>query len=144
MRLQDLKRGMRCTRRDGKILLVDGVIYEDGTVLYYDNDKPNYTYLDYNLTSKLDKRERDIVIVEDITVDGFKVIWEREVEKYYLRAPNSCDINLSYLNYETRTGSYYFMGNTHNKNWETQFTLEEINKLPCQDFIKSLIKEKVE
>ena len=72
-----------------------------------------------------------------------------EPKKYYLRLPDvfteSC---YSYLNYITDgfgiLSGFRFDSQTPSKFNQTQFTQEEIDAMPNQEFIKTLIKEEVE
>ena len=88
----------------------------------------------------------DIMKVEDITFDGFKTIWERKEEKFYLRIPNTetNDFDI-YLNYDKANDTYFISDNEEDifGNVQTQFTEEEIYTLPRQIFIQGLEKVKV-
>ena len=66
-----------------------------------------------------------------------------EPKKYYLRIPNYLYKSESYLNYATLSKTYYISDETEPGKFQTQFTQEEIDNLPNQEFIQSLIKEKV-
>ena len=71
-------------------------------------------------------------------------IEERKSEKkYYLRLPIKGNPAVSYLNYNAENGVFNFSSYTESHSWMTQFTQNEINSLPSQDFIKTLIKEEV-
>lgn len=143
MKLQDLKRGMRCTRRSGLQYIVDETEIEEGAAHYTLHSKsfgePGGLNEDlaHSRFSSL-----DIVKVEDITLDGYKTIWEREDERYYLELPNSWYED-RYLNYNISSKLWHFSGKKGTHRWQTQFTQEEIDQLPHQDFIKTLIKEEV-
>ena len=82
--------------------------------------------------------------IEDITKDGYKTIWEREEDRYYLRVPEEY-ANGYYLNYRVKEDSFY-LGNKDELGgfYKTKFTKAEIGKLPRQDFVQSLEKELVE
>lgn len=64
-----------------------------------------------------------------------------EPKKYYLTLPYPYQIESQYLN--NKNGSYMFANNIELSRWQTKFTQEEIDNLPNQDFIQSLIKEEV-
>lgn len=66
-----------------------------------------------------------------------------EPKKYYLRIPNYWVFSRNYLNYHTVDKSYWFGTTDEGPDWKTQFTQEEIENLPNQEFVKSLIKEEV-
>ena len=82
----------------------------------------------------------------DLCVEYAKTpIEERKSEKkYYLRFPIKVDPTVSYLNYDENISGYSFNNNRETYCWKTQFTQKEIDELPNQDFIKTLIKEEVE
>ena len=67
-----------------------------------------------------------------------------EPKKYYLRLPDYLYESSSYLNYNAIDKKYCFFGGFGFGELQTQFTQEEIDNLPNQEFIKTLIKEKVQ
>lgn len=143
MKLTDLKRGMKCTTRNADEFIVRKVGKID--ISFIADSRHGYKgigLMKQNLTNQF--RESDIIKVEDITLDGYKVIWERAEDKYYLRLPNADDVHSTYLNYDAGNELFGFMGKLPTEKWQTQFTQEEIDKLPYRDFIQSLIKELVE
>lgn len=149
MKLKDLKRGMRCTFRNGTNKIIDTVRIEPSRVdCLPDKQGCKATYFSFNedLISNINLG-LDIMKVEDITENGYETIWEREEERYYLRIPNSQSSDYTiYLNYNIRGGTYFISNNEEmlEEGFKTQFTEEEIEYLPKQDFIQSLEKEKVE
>lgn len=71
-------------------------------------------------------------------------IEEREEEKkYYLKLPFQQENLFDYLNYNNDLKKYRFSNNEESIYYKTQFTQREIDNLPNQDFIKTLIKEEV-
>ena len=149
MKLQDLKRGMRCTTRDEDVFIVGSVIidnaYENCIAYLTVSKNSNIGFNNMNEDLTGGDSNNDIVRVEDITMDGYKTIWEREEPKYYLRLPNhDKDASLNYLNADRTSGLFYIENNVTCITLKTQFTQEEIDKLPNQDFIQSLEKEEVE
>ena len=148
MKLQDLKRGMRCTRRDGSMIIVDKVDVDAGNLLYYTNQQGkefNTSLSDY-MDNSVFNGSGDIMKIEDITVDGFEVIWERP-KKYYLHLPHIYRQSLygrrGYLNHHIPEHRYFFSDRDGGIEYKTQFTQEEIDNLPNQNFIKTLTKEEV-
>ena len=91
---------------------------------------------------------------EDTSQELYSIVFEyvltpleerEEPKKYYLRLPNhDKDVSLNYLNVDRTSGHFYIDNNMNGITLKTQFTQEEIDKLPNQDFIQSLIKEEVE
>lgn len=141
MKLQDLKRGMRCTNRRGRVYIVDEV---DGKYIkYLTCDIEFYAGVD-NMNEDLTNEAYvcDIMKVEDITLDGYKTIWEREEEKYYLKIPNYWLDNGGYLVVGKVNREYKIGNDTETEFRQTKFTKEEIYNLPKQKFIQGL--EKVE
>ena len=144
MKLQDLKRGMRCTLRNGTNKIIDTVCIEPNRVECLPNKQGvKATYFSFNeyLYHK-DTSDLDIVKVEDITLDGYEVIWERKEEKFYLKLPRGYSNSLV-LNYGCLSERFYFDSRDEGSHRKTQFTKEEIEELPNQDFIQSLEKEPV-
>lgn len=80
----------------------------------------------------------------DLCVEYAKTpIEEREEpKKYYLKLPHPYQIESNYLN--NINGNYMFANDIELGLWQTKFTQEEIDNLPNQDFIRTLIKEEVE
>lgn len=77
MKLNDLKRGMRCTRKDGIIIYVECVKEDEIWFMPISNliNKMCDGMKD-DLTNDVD--DLVIVKVEDITLNGYETIWERE------------------------------------------------------------------
>ena len=121
--------------------VVDGV----GRILCYiskhescsmDTDNENFN----NLRSK-EKSSLFGLVAEYATTP----ISEREeTEKYYLILPNESKDNNQCLNINVISQEYTFNSKYEGSIWNTKFTQEEIDKLPYQDFIQSLIKEEVD
>ena len=144
MKRQDLKRGMRCTERSGLQYIIDEVEADKITFIYpVGDDYSGVYYINEDLTSGTIYDDADIMKVEDITEDGYEVIWEREEERYYLKLPKGYHYN-TYLNYSYQRNRYYFSDKEESKDFKTTFTLVEIKNLPNQKFIQSLEREKVE
>lgn len=143
MRLEDLKRGMKCTYRNGVAFIVSSTNNREIEYLDRKHDGVDGIYnINGDLTHEYNKN-LDIMKVEDITLDGYKTIWEREEDKYYLKLPSEYHYD-SFLNYSRINRRYYFFDKNEDENYKTQFTLDEIDNLPNQDFIQTLEKELVE
>lgn len=72
-------------------------------------------------------------------------IEEREEEKkYYLKLPFDVRNEGFYLNYNNNYETYGFLSKFESSDWKTQFTQREIDNMPSQDFIRTLIKENTE
>ena len=151
MKLKDLRRGMRCTNREGDVYVIDCVHFDWDDMAwridFIGDSKYGYcavSSIEEDLTNGNGHVEVDIMKVEDIGIDGYKTIWERPKEKYYLRLPKIYTQNFfannSYLNYVISDNRYIFDGKEERSQYKTQFTQEEIDVLPRQDFIKSLDK----
>lgn len=151
MKIQELRRGMRCTNREGDVYVIDSVRFDwDNTAWRIDfigDSKYGYGAvigMKEDLRVRHGYTELDIVKIEDIGIDGYKTIWERPEEKFYLRLPDVYSQNLfaksNYLNYVVNDNRYVFDGKEETGYYKTQFTQEEIDGLPRQDFIKSLDK----
>ena len=146
MRLEDLKRGMRCTCRNGIEFIISST--NNREIEYLDRKHGGADGV-YNINGDLTHsffEDLDIMKVEDITLDGYKTIWERKEEKFYLRIPNTetNDFDI-YLNYDKANDTYFISDNEEDifGNVQTQFTEEEIYTLPRQIFIQGLEKVKV-
>lgn len=117
----------------------DMVIYHDDKIMGSVNN---------NKVNKLDTSWYEDISTEllDLCVEYAKTPIEerKEEKKYYLRLPIKGDPNISYLNYDEIIGGYSFNSNVETPIFKTQFTQKEIDELPNQDFIRTLIKEEVE
>lgn len=144
MKLQDLKRGMRCTTMGGYTFIVGEV--KGSHIEFLEKASNDLDIVGAVLPDLTNYFEDDwIVKVEDITQRGYKVIWERkDPKKYYLRIPNYWLFSRNFLNYNTVDKSYWFGAVDEGSCWKVEFTQEEIDNLPNQDFIKTLIKEEVQ
>lgn len=68
-----------------------------------------------------------------------------EINKYRLRLPNTQKTDYeSYLNYNLKDKTYFIGDETNIERFKTEFTEEEIDNLPEQSFIKTLIQEEVD
>ena len=94
--------------------------------------------------NELEQHEQETIIEKAFKYIMTPLEEREEPKRYYLRLPNSCDSNLTYLNYDTWNELFSFMGMMQNKKWQTQFTQEEIDNLPEQAFIQTLIQEEVD
>lgn len=99
---------------------------------------------DWNEFRRLDDEYKEELL--DIAFDYIKTpVEEREEpKKYYLKLPRMFDGELAYMNYHKYYNEYFFNDRFTTELVQTQFTQEEIDNLPNQDFIRSLIKEEVE
>ena len=93
---------------------------------------------------KLEEETRHKLL--DLVVEYAKTpVEEREEsKKYYLKLPEMFDSDLGYVNYEKDDNCYFFSDMFTTDLFQTQFTQEEIDNMPDQEFIQSLIKEEVQ
>ena len=101
--------------------------------------------LDTNYSNFKELKEEDKEQLINLAIEYIKTPLEerQDVEKYYLRLPEIFDIEWAYLNYWEEGDKYFFNDHLPKEATQTQFTQEEIDNLPNQKFIKSLIKEEV-
>lgn len=148
MKLQDLKRGMRCTTRDEDVFIVGSVIIDnqyENSIAYLEvskNSNIGFTNMNEDLTGRYSNN--DIMKVEDITMNGYKTIWEREEPEYYLRLPKDLvgkELLYSYyLNFNKLEKKYFFDTKLQTTISKTQFTQAEIDKLDTTHLIKEEVK----
>ena len=157
MKLQDLKRGMRCTFRNGiKFIYND----HDDEYIYYLGKGSDYCKkvgsCRENLKHKRDKGF-DIVRVDDVTLNGYKTIWKRqEPELYTLSLPN-CSFKNRYLEISLEDNTRYrfkrkpkhnkphvvkdYLDNKVVETYISVFTDEDIRNISNSKLINLLNKE---
>ena len=146
MRVYDLERGMRCTLRNGQVIVIGKVRKDSCITLLYPNSEGIVAigWVNEDLTHYYGNKDEDIVKVEDLSIDGYKTIWVRKEKKYTLRLPYDFVEGSRYLNYIPETDKFKFDTSYHTTIYRTEFTQEEIDGFPNQEVIKTLIKEEVE
>ena len=146
MKLKDLKRGMRCTYRNGDTFTVSHM--ENGAIYYLfaRNGFFTNTVLQEDLTH-MRFSSLDVVKVEDITENGYETIWEREEEKYYLKLPFPLlGFKAAYLYYNKVTEQYFIddADRLMGKHEQNRFTLEEIDMMSRQGITQLSVEEELE
>ena len=134
--------------------------------MYTTTDDKYYVSNLYNLHFAKEKRDKnlkglgiwkDIIAIHKPKYNGIKpmeweLVWERKEPKYYLRSWIDEEGNIledvfeseyNYLNFGTDDKTLFFSSNFENGIIQTQFTQEEIDELPNQEFIKTLVKEEI-
>lgn len=141
MRLKDLRRGMRFTTRVGDSYVFSH--YQRGFIYYFDYEW-NGSVKMLSMTNLLTHpmfEDLDIMKVEDMTTRGYKTIWERKEDEYYLKVPNARKNGRQYLNFDLHYHNYFFDGKESSEAIQTQFTEVEIRNLLNQEFIQTLERE---
>ena len=139
---------MRCTTRDEDVFIVGSVIIDsqyENSIAYLEVSKSGtigFTSMNEDLTGGYSSN--DIIMVEDITMDGYEIIWERDEPKYYLRLPKDfIGAELTrhiYLNFDKDYKKYCFNNKSETEDFQTQFTQAEIDKLDTTHLIKELVE----
>ena len=82
----------------------------------------------------------------------WELVWEPKEPKYYLRSwideygyilEDVSKSEYNYLNFDTDDKTLFLSDDFEDGIFKTQFTKREINELPHQEFIKTLVKEEV-
>lgn len=119
-----------------------------GHILIYIEGYRTPMYVDTKRLNSINSDNLDVPTeLFDLCVEYARTPIEKRKEdkKYYLKLPFDVGINDSfYLNYNNTSGDYGFMSRFESSDWKTKFTQKEIDNLPSQDFIRTLIKENVE
>lgn len=112
-----------------------------------------------NFNENLDLRDNSIGLIaiyrpkyNGVKPMEWELVWERKEPKYYLRSWIEDDGYIldsvfkseeNYLNFNVDSKTLFIADCKDIGSSKTQFTQEEIDNLPNQDFIKTLVKEEV-
>ena len=134
--------------------------------MYTTTDDKYYVSNLYNLHFAKEKRDKnlkglgiwkDIIAIHKPKYNGIKpmeweLVWERKEPKYYLRSLVDADAYVldgvsesvdNYLNFNADIKILFISDYFESGAIQTKFTQEEIDNLPNQEFIKTLVKEEV-